>query len=282
MKITVTCIERIRGNGNKITGYLLMDDWSETRQISSDDLKNYIRSGQLVVRNLTLTSDNRLVPKSIQSSPEDIKTLDITGERFDNDISTLGKFEDIYFDDSVADDVYRELVDKYFGGSVNSYEKSKIGLMVEGLTDGYEKTLSDAGYTAKDVMKELVIYEIENKEDAAYKVYMEKFYPLLRSLNVENDVLRFFILLQLRELFDIKESYDQRKSSKSIDDLLDWQLVARVFNADRKLLVRYIDPMNKDKQGKVKIDIQNIRNGLAYVRDKINEIYFGNIEISYM
>lgn len=45
MKITVTCIERIRGNGNKITGYLLMDDWSETRQIDSEDLKNYIRSG---------------------------------------------------------------------------------------------------------------------------------------------------------------------------------------------------------------------------------------------
>ncbi len=83
MKITVTCIERIRGNGNKITGYLLMDDWSETRQISSDDLKNYIRQGKIVVRNLTLTSDNRLVPKIIQSSPEDIKTLDITGERFE-------------------------------------------------------------------------------------------------------------------------------------------------------------------------------------------------------
>lgn len=282
MKITVTCIERIRGNGNKITGYLLMDDWSETRQIDSEDLKNYIRQGKIVVRNLTLTSDNRLVPKSIQSSPEDIKTLDITGERFDNDISTLGKFEDIYFDDSVADDVYRELVDKYFCGSVNSYEKSKINLMVGCLTDEYSKTLSDAGYTAKDVMKALVEYEIENKEDTAYTVYMERFYPLLRSLNVENDVLRFFILLQLRELFCIKESYEQRKSSKSIDDFLEQQLVARAFNADRKLLIRCIDPMNKDKQGKVKIDIQKLRNGLAYVRDKINEIYFGNIEINYM
>lgn len=282
MKITVTCIERIRGNGNKITGYLLMDDWSETRQIDSEDLKNYIRSGQLVVRNLTLTSDNRLVPKSIQSSPEDIKTLDIKGDRFDNDISTLGKFEDIYFDDNVNDDVYRELVDKYFGGSVSPFEKNKIGLMVESLTDEYSKTLSDAGYTAKDVMKELVIYEIENKEDTAYTVYMERFYPLLSSLNVENDVLRFFILLQLRELFCIKESYDQRKSSNSIDDLLEHQLVARAFNADRKLLIRYIDPMNKDKQGKVKIDIQKLRNGLAYVRDKINETYFGNIEINYM
>lgn len=280
MKITVTCIERIRGNGNKITGYLLMDDWSETRQIDSEDLKNYIRQGKIVVRNLTLTSDNRLVPKSIQSSPEDIKTLDITGERFDNDISTLGKFEDIYFDDSVADDVYRELVDKYFCGSVNSYEKSKINLMVECLTDEYSKTLSDAGYTAKDVMKALVEYEIENKEDTAYTVYMERFYPLLRSLNVENDVLRFFILLQLRELFCIKESYEQRKSSKSIDDFLEQQLVARAFNADRKLLIRCIDPMNKDKQGKVKIDIQKLRNGLAYVRDKINETYFGNIEIN--
>ena len=111
---------------------------------------------------------------------------------------------------------------------------------------------------------------------------MERFYPLLRSLNVENDVLRFFILLQLRELFCIKESYEQRKSSKSIDDFLEQQLVARAFNADRKLLIRCIDPMNKDKQGKVKIDIQKLRNGLAYVRDKINETYFGNIEINYM
>jgi len=282
MKITVTCTDKIRGKNNKILGYVLMDDWSETRQISSDDLKNYIRSGQLAIRNLTLTSDNRLVEKSIQTSPDDLKTLNIEGGRMDNDISTLGKFEDNYYDASVADDIYRELVDKYFGGSVNSFEKSKIIFMVEYLTDGYEKTLSEAGYTAKDVMRELVIYEAENKEDAAYIAYMEKFYVLLKNLNIENDVLKFFILLQLRELISMKEQYDRKNSSKSTDDLLDWQLVARAFNADRKLIMRYVDPMNKDKQGRVKVDIQNLRNGLAYVKDKINETYFDNIDISYM
>lgn len=61
--IICECTQKIR-EGNKITGYKLRDKNGAEIKIDSETLKKYIKSGQMQVLNLTLTSNNRLVDKA--------------------------------------------------------------------------------------------------------------------------------------------------------------------------------------------------------------------------
>ena len=64
MAITCKCIQKHRDKQGKIYGYTLVDDSGKSVSIYSDALKGYIKDGTLVVTNLTLTDDNRLVDKT--------------------------------------------------------------------------------------------------------------------------------------------------------------------------------------------------------------------------
>jgi hypothetical protein len=59
--IQVKCIEKFRDKNNTIVGYRLADINGKTIDVKPDTLKNFIRTGQINVVNLTLTSDNRLL-----------------------------------------------------------------------------------------------------------------------------------------------------------------------------------------------------------------------------
>ena len=61
--IKVMCIGTKRDTHNKILGYYLKDKNKFKRYIGKSKLKELIKSGQMQVLNLTLTSDNRLVFK---------------------------------------------------------------------------------------------------------------------------------------------------------------------------------------------------------------------------
>lgn len=59
----VKCTQKFRNDNNQIVAYRLQDEFGRTRDIYSDHLKIKIKSGDIVVSNLTLTQDNRLVDK---------------------------------------------------------------------------------------------------------------------------------------------------------------------------------------------------------------------------
>ena len=65
------CIEKIRDKNNHIIGYKIIGNDKKPMPVKPESLKKAIRSGQLEVTNLTLTSDNRLIDKKpvIPSKP---------------------------------------------------------------------------------------------------------------------------------------------------------------------------------------------------------------------
>lgn len=66
-KYTLTCIEKVRNEHDKILYYRMRDDSTGTvHELSGSDIKEYIRRGILTVTNLTITSDNRLITKKFE------------------------------------------------------------------------------------------------------------------------------------------------------------------------------------------------------------------------
>lgn len=55
------CTEKFRDNTDKITGYMVVDNYGHGKRFESEDLKGFIRNGKLCITNLTLTSDGRLI-----------------------------------------------------------------------------------------------------------------------------------------------------------------------------------------------------------------------------
>ena len=67
--LKVKCIQKFRDKNNIIIGYRIMDQNGNTKDVSSESLKQVIEQGKLEVINLTLTSDNRLIDKGITQTP---------------------------------------------------------------------------------------------------------------------------------------------------------------------------------------------------------------------
>ena len=87
------CIEKIRDKNNHIIEYKLINKDKNVTSVKSDELKKAIKSGQIEVVNLTLTSDNRLIDKKSDTSLKHINTSskpNITAEVTFNKAKILG------------------------------------------------------------------------------------------------------------------------------------------------------------------------------------------------
>ena len=65
--IQATCIQKFKKN-NKIYGYRLQDSQGSIKDVYADQLKTSIKNKQIEIKNLTLTSDNRLIDTTIKQS----------------------------------------------------------------------------------------------------------------------------------------------------------------------------------------------------------------------
>ena len=74
MVLQAKCIEKIRDKNKHIIEYKLISKDKKTISVKSDDLKSAMRSGQIEVINLTLTSDNRLIDKKQDALSKHINT----------------------------------------------------------------------------------------------------------------------------------------------------------------------------------------------------------------
>lgn len=68
---TAKCIQKIRGNNNKIIGYKLQDEKGNEKVFEPKFIKEQIQAGCLEITNLALTSDNRLIAKTPEVSITD-------------------------------------------------------------------------------------------------------------------------------------------------------------------------------------------------------------------
>lgn len=89
--VCAKCTEKFRDSSNKITGYLVADNYGHRKRFKSDVLKGLIRNGKLCITNLTLTSDNRLVdtqdkqivqPQIKENNEENVRVRSRIGMRF--------------------------------------------------------------------------------------------------------------------------------------------------------------------------------------------------------
>ena len=89
--LTVTCIQKFRDKHNIIEGYRIQAPKGETKDVTSQSLKNAIIQGKIEVTNLTLTSDNRLIDKKEHNSSNklDNTTID-NSEKLILKLKTLG------------------------------------------------------------------------------------------------------------------------------------------------------------------------------------------------
>lgn len=91
--VQVKCIEKLRDKNNHIIGYKLIDKNNNEVLVKAEKLKEIIRSKQLEVINLTLTSDNRLIDKKQDTSLKPMnksKTKNINAESLLVKVKTIG------------------------------------------------------------------------------------------------------------------------------------------------------------------------------------------------
>ena len=87
MALDVEVVAKIRGKNNVITGYRLFDLAGGRRDVTAVALKQAIKSGQVNVKNLKLTSDGRLIDKKDTTQKQQIVTD--TAEQLEDAIEKL-------------------------------------------------------------------------------------------------------------------------------------------------------------------------------------------------
>ena len=71
----VKCIYKFRDNNGNIKGYKLQSDDGALYDVWANKLKEAIRDGRVCVENLTLTADNRLVDRNVESPTDSISKI---------------------------------------------------------------------------------------------------------------------------------------------------------------------------------------------------------------
>ena len=97
--LTVKCIQKFRDKTGKIYGYRLQDQQGITRDIKSEEIKQAIRSNQIKVINLTLTSDNRLVDTTEKQQTQN-NVSNIIGNNLNSILQYILNFSDNTTNDS--------------------------------------------------------------------------------------------------------------------------------------------------------------------------------------
>jgi hypothetical protein len=120
-----TCIQKFKANSGKITGYAL-NCGNNNLTFASDELKRAIKSGEIYVNNLQLTSDGRLVDKA--NDYEKLATQAL--QYFTNNLKLKYNNQDIV---TTPNNYYITLLgikSKY----LPDYDTMRIGICVEDFT----------------------------------------------------------------------------------------------------------------------------------------------------
>lgn len=87
--IKVKCIGKHRDKTGKILGYTLQDSTGKKANFYSTDLKEHIKNKRLIVTNLTLTSDNRLVEKSEKKDNISVNNKQVTNKKIEKQVKPI-------------------------------------------------------------------------------------------------------------------------------------------------------------------------------------------------
>ena len=88
--MAVYCISKIRDKKGIIKAYMLKNSIGETATIEHDELKRRMQAHRIVVENLQISTDNRIVDKAIEKEKVISKSkLQVTVEKMVCDIKSI-------------------------------------------------------------------------------------------------------------------------------------------------------------------------------------------------
>lgn len=73
--VVCKCLEKIYNKNGIITSYNLMDTNGNVKELSKDAVKQYIKSGELLITNLMLSKDGKLVNRSVEEEAKLMQKL---------------------------------------------------------------------------------------------------------------------------------------------------------------------------------------------------------------
>lgn len=159
--ITVKCIEKFRNSSGQIIGYRLQDINGQTQDATSDALKKAIKTKQIHVVNLTLTSDNRLV----DSNEKQLQSKALGKSLPQDELSIKCAKAMIFIDKSLMNmgDNLTDIVD-------NMASMAKLKVDVWKMTENQVEKTFLAAYSKiskhrPDIITDFIDYRFENGED---------------------------------------------------------------------------------------------------------------------
>lgn len=175
----VRCIQRVRNNSNRITGYVIQREDGKMKSISPENLKQKIKSGSKV-ENLILTSDNRLIFKEKVSNLNTAGSKEVTITRdmivqIDKKVAELGK--------NWCNWVFKSCISKEELGKIKVKKGVVQVFQQDGITAIYEK------YTNKIVVMSQNRICLPEKSYALFNVDMntnERMLCTLGKVDVSN------------------------------------------------------------------------------------------------
>lgn len=210
--IKATCVDKLRDTSGHIICYALQDCNGWIQDIKSDDLKKMIKSKQIEVDNLTLTSDNRLVTAGVKhyiaNSPytlDDIKSSILAKkDKIYNRYQPIMRLLDIdivgtmYLHIPKQGDTLESVIDKTF----KDY-KANTGDYIRSLSA--KAILNDPSYlVGQFILNDYDDYSIENKSDRM--IYgTQSIFDIPILLLHKNNELRLAMIGEMRYKFNPEE-----------------------------------------------------------------------------
>lgn len=199
------CVERIK-RGGRINYYAIQFENGEIKEVESNTLKNLIRNKNITVCNLTLTSDNRLLPK--EDKREDINKEYLAKEIvYIMNMMKKNKAIEAGLCDKVAKNLsllthtkcHKINSDTYYFGCTNFsvflYDYGDIRLTLNGISHNWNTANEILKFAEKiqkinnnynnfDIMK--IIYPIKNQLTNVIKTDVD--------INTDGDTIQLFII----------------------------------------------------------------------------------------
>ena len=154
--IQAKCIEKFRDKQNKIYGYRLVDLNGQTQDVTPENLKRAIKSGEINIINLMLTSDGRLIDKETKKAT-DVPKL---GDYSNMDKNTIWLQEMIH----TANQIYKELINNIHIKSKFNTENIDVFLCIDE-TEFYIHSKNTDVNSIKNIKTEQIFIDTKGEVD---------------------------------------------------------------------------------------------------------------------
>ena len=275
--LKVTCTDIKRNDKGIILGYTLKDNKGNIKSLKSADLKELIRTEKIVVNNLTLTSDNRLVTKQIKEEhkPNTKLTPKLTPKPEQKQSEKEDLPEDEFMDLILREDDRTRRIQEacniintvIFDNDTSELEDFIIGVSIETVEElviEEEEAVRKVIYSPEDIANQILYNIYYATESRTSKYAGDKFNELvykIRELGIRDFGIETIIKLQLAIYVEISSSNNRSDTDKENG-------LKGLISKDYKLLKTLTDNKKPDDQGKIKLNVIEVRKHLDKLLDR--------------